>query len=123
MVEGHRFYLPESDLVVHNCDDYAIYTSNVLVKSLAAGINLPLSNPMFFTVMWMTGWVPGGHNVCIINVPTGGYAYMDYGMPTGNADTVEGVAKNIVERYAKGSDIIGFQVSEYNLTPVKYYWG
>jgi hypothetical protein len=32
-VEGHRFYLPETDLIVHNCDDMA-----ALLASLTAAV-------------------------------------------------------------------------------------
>lgn len=113
-------FIPTEDF---DCDDFAVYTNTVLVKSLAAGLKLPLSDPKFFTVTWMTGWKPDGHNVCLICVPEGGYAYMDYGKPLGHAATPEGVARNVVERYAKGSDLICCNISEYNLTPVKFYWG
>lgn len=107
-----------------DCDDFAIYITNALTKSLAAGSTLPLAEPKFFTVMWMTGWKPGGHNVCLIKDPAGGYQYMDYGMPTGWGETVAEVARNVANRYAtRESDLIGWAISEYDLTPVEYHWG
>lgn len=128
-VEGHRFYLPETDIIVHNCDEFAIYTASVLEKALANGPMplLHLKDPKFMTVTWMEGWKSTGHNVCLIKVFTPGdnnpdnfqYAYMDYGMPTGFAESPQEVAMNIILRYSKKeSKLIVFAISNTDLTPV-----
>jgi len=106
-----------------DCDDYSAYITNVLDLSLAV-TQLPVANPRFFTVTWMNGWKVGGHNVALVAVPDGGYAYMDYGMPTGHALTPDGVARNVINSYAgKEAVCIVWCVAKKDLSPLVVHWG
>lgn len=113
-----------------DCDDYAIYITNVLERSLAiatmpaASTAIPVADPRFFTVTWLEGWKPGGHNTCLVKTPDGRFAYMDYGMPTGHATTPGSVARNIIDAYAsKEAASIVWSISKGDLTPLEVHWG
>lgn len=113
-----------------DCDDYAIYTTTVLEMSLAlatqptAAIAIPVAEPRFFTVTWLNGWKPGGHNVCLVKTPDGRYAFMDYGMPQGHADSPGGVARNVIDMYAsKEAACMVWCISKSNLSPIEVHWG
>ena len=104
-------------------DDYSSFTTNVLEKSLVMN-PLGVAAPTFFTVTWLNGMKPGGHNVCLVRLPDLRFAFMDYGMPAGHASDPAGVARNIVDTYAsKEAHILVWAIAKYNLTPVEIHWG
>lgn len=111
-----------------DCDEFAIFITCVLEKMSAVGtleyaLGLPVAEPKFFTVMWMDGWTPTGHNVCLVRVPDGRYAFMDYGMPSGHSTTIAGVAAAIVAAYAPKADLLGWAIAKSDLTPEAVHWG
>jgi len=101
-----------------DCDDFAIYITNVLDLSLVLS-KLPVAEPRFFTVCWMRGWKGAGHNVCLVKLPDGAYAYMDYGVPRGHEVNPAAVAALVIANYAAGADMIGWAISKRDLTPVE----
>lgn len=113
-------YAPDSGF---DCDDFACFTTNVLEKSLVLA-KFPVSAPRFFTVMWLKGWKAAGHNVTLVTLEDGSFAYLDYGAVTGVATTPEGVAANVMNRYAsEGARRIGWAISKGDLTPLEVHWG
>jgi hypothetical protein len=136
-VEGGRFYLPESDVIVHNCDEFATYQSAIITNELK-------TNPFFgsdfgliksakvLTVAWLkTGgrtWQGnelgyGGHNVCLIEFRDGTFAYMDYGLPSKNVESIELVAKQVLGVYSPISECIGLAVTGLDLKLHNYKFG
>lgn len=118
---------------IGDCDEFAIYLTAALQKSLAQGV-MPGTNiraARFFTTTWveLDGWTPTGHNVCLLEYgpnPEGvpSYAYMDYGMPSAPFTSINDVATAIRERYAApgGSVPIVFAIQQLDLTPEHVEW-
>lgn len=81
--ESGDFYLPYHDIVVHNCDEFAVYNAAAIEASKKAQTwkDTPV-DVQIMTVFWQgeMGKI-GGHNVCLIKFPDGKYSCMDYGYP------------------------------------------
>ena len=109
-----------------DCDEFAIYSVAVLEKSLAQGTLhwRVVADPRLLTVMWQ-GKKAGGHNVCLVLLPEKNlYAFMDYGVPRGEARTPAEVARNVVDIYAgKDATVAMWAISKSNLSPVEVHWG
>lgn len=109
-----------------DCDDFAVFTANVLLLSINKGMMNPIevSEPKFLSVIWMEGWAPNGHAVCLVRYK-GNYAYMDYGFPRGEAPTIEGVVRNVMANNATGTptDLIGWSLHLPDLSLVEVHWG
>lgn len=121
---------------IGDCDEFAIYITNAIEVSLAAGQmkELNIANPRFFTVTWMTpDGKPEGHNVCLLERPqtdgTVKFSFMDYGMPSIEMDTPAQVAVYVAQHYCGepyGSvecGVLVWCVSDCNLKPLKAGWG
>lgn len=115
-----------------DCDEHAIYITALVEKSLANHMCKEdgIAKPRFFTVTWMDPrtWKPGGHNVCLMEVPQRlwqfpKYCYMDYGTPHTTCDSIHAVALQVIERYAKGSEPLVWAVQRTDLTPEMVQWG
>lgn len=114
--------VPEAGL---DCDEFAIFLTAVLQQSVSDGTftgpEAPV--PRFFTVMWLEGWKPAGHNVCLVR-HKGHYAYMDYGQPVGHEDTIQSLAESISVRYgAPDAVLISHVVQDAALKPLEVNWG
>jgi len=102
------------DHKIGDCDEFAIYQTAVIEKSLAMGLMKTdnVQNPRFFTVTWMEkSGKNSGHNVCLLERPQPNgpvkFSYMDYGMPSEPPlDTPAQVAVLIASRYS-GWDSVG----------------
>lgn len=110
-VDGHRFYLPEADIIVHNCDEFAIYNTAVLSRSLGIGKILGgLIQENYMSVGWMNGWKPNGHAVCLLTYPKPGggfeYAFMDYSQPSLRCASIREVCDQVLARYSPGADLV-----------------
>lgn len=121
-----------------DCDEFAIYLTAAIAKSLENGVMTDeLQHPRFFTVLWMEkdGWTPRGHNVCLVSrlmprpdglgvVPTHRqWAFVDYSALSAWCDSIDDVAKQVRDAYAKESTPIGYCVSALDLTPYSVVWG
>lgn len=127
-VEGGRFYLPESDIIVHNCDDFASYEAQVFTEQFQGSKwqNLTVFGAEILTVMWR-GEKYGGHNVCLIKFLDGKsktfYCYMDYGWPSKIRSTVQEVVKDVMDRYAPTAVSLGWARTETTtLKPLEVSW-
>ena len=120
-VEGGRFYLPDSGIIVHNCDEFGVYQAAVVNNELAdqpQWSSMGLTGASLLTVMWCkTGDEVGrfgglnGHNVCLLTYDDGQFAYMDYGWPSKKRATIQEVADDVRTRYAGTFLPIGWAVS------------
>ena len=97
------------DHKIGDCDEFGIYLTAAIEKSLATGVmkaDQNVQNPRFFTVTWMEkSGKPDGHNVCLLERPqpngTVKFSYMDYDLPSEPPlDTPAQVAVLIASRYA-----------------------
>lgn len=84
MTETSRIYLPESDVIVHNCDDHAIYWCTVIKK-------YNLARKVYIGFVYMVGAdnKSMGHAVCVYEGWDGVVAWGDYGYPTPVKDVWE----------------------------------
>lgn len=133
--EDHYVWLPEADWTTSQCDEFALYTTYMIEKSLAAGYmkESNLQNPKLMSVIWVTkDWMPNGHNVCLLERPqpdgTVKYSYMDYGSPSEPPlDTPAQVADLIAAKYsghdkagaAKEAGVACWAIQSSDLTPVR----
>lgn len=132
--EDHHVWLPEADWTTSQCDEFAIYLTAAIEKSLAAGqmTEMNIREPRFFTVTWMErSGAAEGHNVCLLQRPqkdgTVLYSYMDYGMPSEPPlATPAQVAVLIASRYAgwsttghgtQESGVLCWGIQRTNLSP------
>lgn len=111
-----------------DCDEFAIYAVHVAKASLASGVMADIiTRPRVMSVMWLAGWKPNGHNVCLVECPRTGlpaqYAFIDYGALSKPCDTIDDVARLVQRLYAPGSDQLAWATFEPNLALVKATWG
>jgi hypothetical protein len=105
---------------VGDCDEFAIYISNVISTAMAQGkfADPHLVEVCFLTVTWMvpsTGET-GGHNVCGLKwkYPNyEAYGYMDYGMPISSCFSWEEVAEAVRVRYTSAKDVVSLGWSRH----------
>jgi len=101
------------DHKIGDCDEFAIYLTAAIEKSLALGHMKEdnIQNPRFFTVTWMEkSGKAEGHNVCLLERPQPNgppkFSYMDYGMPSEPPlDTPAQVAVLVASKYAGWSGV------------------
>lgn len=75
--ESGTFYLPENDIIVHNCDGHAAYWCVALLKSgLAARAWF-----CFYQMQKNDSDVKSGHAVCVFEDHLGNLHWADYGTP------------------------------------------
>lgn len=123
----------EGDHNIGDCDEFAVYLTAAITKSLNAGLMQAdkIRNPRFLTVCWMNReGKSDGHNVCLLeHVKDDGtvqYAYMDYGMPRPPQASPADVAQTVARDYAKKGDVVGiiaWSVSALDLTPIEVHIG
>jgi hypothetical protein len=122
---------------IGDCDEFATYQSAIITNELK-------TNPFFgsdfgliksakvLTVAWLkTGgrtWQGnelgyGGHNVCLIEFRDGTFAYMDYGLPSKNVESIELVAKQVLGVYSPISECIGLAITGLDLKLHNYKFG
>jgi len=125
------------DHKIGDCDEFGIYLTAAIEKSLASGVmkaDQNVQNPRFFTVTWMEkSGKPDGHNVCLLERPQPNgpvkYSYMDYQLPSEPPlDTPDQVAVLIASKYAGWSGlghgkvesgVLCWCATKTNMTPVK----
>jgi hypothetical protein len=113
-VTGGRFYLPETDIIVHNCDEFAIYESNVLYNELynlnKNFINEGMVGAEVLTVCWRKSDDNKfeGHNVCLIKYDDGKFTYMDYGFPSKKVDSIDEIVNLVINKYTSDYHILGW---------------
>ncbi len=100
-----------------DCDDFAIYAIATINASALRGLPMGVALPRLLTVMWADGWRFAGHNVCLVFTGRD-HAFMDYGQPHGHANTVEGVARNVLKEYAPNATLLCWAVADGDLNPV-----
>lgn len=110
---------------IGDCDEFAIYIVSAVRRSMMQ-LRMPgVLSAQLLTVMWNSGWVPNGHNVCLLQMLDNyriRYAYMDYGLPSKMYDTVEEVAKAVREAYDKNAIPLMYAVSTEDLTMIDIKW-
>ncbi len=80
-------YLNAADHKVGDCDEFAIFSANVIAKSIADQTwEGKQYDPHMMSVTWVTAeGHPSGHNVCLLKIGDEfrgySYGYMDYGSP------------------------------------------
>ena len=106
---------------IGDCDEFAIYISAAVEKSLALGtLESGIDRARVLTVMWTDGYKVGGHNVALFSykqVTDGAtwYAYMDYSMPSVKRLTIQQVVQDVRDLYANGSLGLGWAVSTFDM--------
>lgn len=119
----------------NDCDEEAIWLTNVISKNWLALLNHDgVSQAHFLTVTWYEPGTRkfGGHNVCLLRRHEWGkselgWSFMDYGEPSILCKTIDEVAQLVVDSYA-GWDTTGhgtqraimlvWCVADKNLKPV-----
>jgi len=125
-------WLGEEAVGGNDCDEFAIYLTAAIRKSLAYGRMQDdgVKQTYFFTVTWFEpgkGLLgkPRGHNVCLLEYPSQGrpsrWAFMDYGMPSQLRDTIGEVVHDVREMYSEGAPYwpLVWAVSDLSLTPLE----
>lgn len=109
------------DKFIGDCDEFAIYQAAVIAEQ-GLGRNEGVLNTYVMTVMW---YQPatfdakgkyGGHNVCLLELQGGKWAYMDYGFPSAQADSLGAVAGLVLKMYAPNARLIAWARSDRDLT-------
>lgn len=107
-------YINHLDHKIGDCDEFAIFLSNVIAKSIdEKKWTAPIDSPALLTVTWIQpDGVGSGHNVCLLRRTHRiglklyeEWGYMDYGKPLW-AGTKERVVSAIRHRYV-GQGVIG----------------
>jgi hypothetical protein len=114
------------DRRVGDCDEFAIYAAEAIRLSVQAGKFHVRAETKMLTVTWLEGAVPGGHNVCFLELPDEPahrrYAYMDYGMPIYFASPVA-VVRGVLQRYTANGVCIGWTLSDSaTLRMLEHHW-
>ena len=114
------------DRRVGDCDEFAIYAAVAVSRSVEEGVFTPEAKTWLLTVTWLKGFKPGGHNVCLLEIPTEPphrrYAYMDYGMPV-YFGAVPAVVRGVLARYTDRAVCIGWTLSNpETLHCVEHHW-
>lgn len=127
------------DKRVGDCDEFAIYITAAINKSIVDGVLLDMSydirQALFFTVMWMDAdGVMGGHNVSLLALDDPfirQYLYMDYGMPRKQFDgeywipfnSIDEVAEAVRLRYAgTGNTSLGWAIHSGDMKFMTASW-
>lgn len=96
-----------------DCDEFAIWTGAALRRSRLLGVMTEdVSNIAMLTVTWrdVTGLL--GHNACLFRYK-GSWVFVDYGMPRGHSDTIEGTVKLLLAEYAeKDAELITWSLHD-----------
>lgn len=119
----NRFYLPESDIVVHNCDEFSAYETEVLsTQNIGLAKPWEIANAEILTIMWLNPapveegeTISAGHNVCLLTHLDGSYSYMDYGYPGKRHGTISQVVADVLSTYAPKGVLISWGRSDRNL--------
>jgi len=145
-------YLNDIDHKVGDCDEFAIWLTNVIAKSIKEGKwTLPVSDmypgfPNLFTAIMTVTWIDGsgrtgGHNVCYLKqwIPAAErqweklesgcicmrifrWGYLDYGRPHWYRSEEE-VVRAIRHKYAGENNIsLGWAIHEPNLSLSEVHW-
>jgi hypothetical protein len=118
-VQWKAYHEPRS--FIGDCDEFAVYLAAVLQSERHEHGFFDIRSAKLLTVMWnKTGGLEwegnrnglGGHNVCLIRYWDGGYAYMDYGMPSTRRDTIQEVVKDVRDAYAQVYGPFGWVVQD-----------
>lgn len=103
------------DRKVGDCDEFAIYACTAVNQSVKSGKFDTLASARLLTITWLEKYTPGGHNVCLLELPqelpSRRYAYMDYGMPV-YFSTVPAVVRGVLDRYTNAGVCIGWTISD-----------
>jgi hypothetical protein len=115
---------PESGF---DCDDFAVFITNVLQKSLLQGTMKDIiANPKMLFVTWLQGAAPSGHNVCLFEWPRADgavfYSYMDYGQPSLPRATVQEVVEDVRHAQAPGCTPLTWLTATADLRPLHISW-
>lgn len=117
--------LEPSDPHGNDCDEAARYGSTAINLSLAAGLMAQdnIERAYFMFVVWLKpSGASEGHAVTLIQYKNKKYAYMDYGDPSGQFDTITDVAELIRSNYvAKDTQYISLLWATFetsNLQPL-----
>jgi len=115
-------YLLDVDHKIGDCDEFAIFISSVIKKSINAGTWMSVvEDPNLLSTTWMNpdGKVEG-HNVCILRVGQT-YGFMDYGDPVwcGAKERVPLMILN--QRAAKNATLVGWAIHTPDLRLMEYH--
>lgn len=125
--EIYLCYLTDPTKQVGDCDEFAVFISNVLNRSWTQ-FEEGAVNASIMTVTWQAAdGKLGGHNVARLTrsyTNTNRYGYMDYHMPEWFA-TPQDVVDSIVAKYGgKGARLMVWGVTHYHtLKPLEVHWG
>jgi hypothetical protein len=123
-VEGSLFWLPDQKIIVHNCDEFAVYQAAVINNELIDNRDWTLpqvKHAQVLSVMWRkTGgqeWKGnskgfGGHNVCLNSYSDGTYSYQDYQHPSERRGTIQEVVNDVRLKYAQVFEPLGWVVQD-----------
>lgn len=117
----------EADTRGIDCDEFACFAANAILQSTLKGkMPAEVYSPQILTVTWVkkADGKATGHNVCLVEMPNGKRAYMDYGQPAGHSSNVEGVVRAVLDRYAPGGwQCIGWCTMTPALREAAFHWG
>lgn len=115
-------YLFNVDHKIGDCDEFAIFISNVIKKSIDTGTWMSvIEDPNMLSTTWMN--VDGkveGHNVCILRVGQM-YGFMDYGDPVWCGAKGRVPLMILKERGGDGASLIGWAVHTPDLRLLEYH--
>lgn len=103
-----------------DCDEFAVALAHIFLHNRIPGY----LNPRIGTVMWINDkGGTGGHNVCVLDLPDGRVAYMDYGLPEAYKNLAD-MALAIRLKYAGEKSIsLGWSISDAKtLGPIEVHW-
>jgi len=105
-----RYLTEQNHRVVGDCDEHAVFWSNVIQKSIETGVwQSRIEDPDFLSISWTDhDGKSSGHNVCLLKLGDI-YGYVDYDLPIWCGATIEDVVMSVLRSYG-GINLIGWTV-------------
>lgn len=122
--ESGTIFLPDSYVIVHNCDEHALYESSVIKSSIESNswTDQPIKSTKILTVRWIDhDGKSNGHNVCLVEFVDGKFTFMDYFYPERRFSNIEDVKNAIVTDHA-GTECVGWAVSSTDLDLLEIHY-